>query len=60
MSMEKQFSMEDMGNQAIRLHFEHQEDLDCYLGWFRENEPAAYRRFYEIWADDDGMLRNAN
>ena len=56
--MEKQFSIDDMGEQAIRLYFEHQGNLDLYLGWFRENEPAAYRRFYEIWADEDGMLRN--
>ena len=44
----------------MQLYFEHQEDLDRYLGWFRENEPAAYRRFYELWADEDGMLRDSS
>ena len=57
--MEKQFTMEDMGQMQIKLHGEHQESLDRYFGWFRENEPAAYRRFYELWADKDGMLRDA-
>ena len=57
--MEKKFTMEDMGGMQMQLYFEQQKTLDRYLGWFRENEPAAYRRFYELWADKNGMLRDA-
>ena len=43
--MERTFSIEEMGLAQLNLYLEHQESLDRYLGWFRENEPAAYRRF---------------
>ena len=56
MTMEKKFSIEELGERLMRAYCEHQADLDRYLGWFRDNEPAAYRRVYEIWADEYGML----